>query len=707
MIGVMGRAEALAAVALVVAARQEPLGALRRLALEDPALRTLAAVADRCAAGASLPNALAACRLLGRSDAVRLAGLPPATLAAELKRLAQRAAWPPAGETLARWFPLWAVLAATVPSLVIGAAVALVGGSLYGGVWHSLGLASPTHGPALWWFAQFAVAAVAALMAAGGWWVLRRIPLVRRLTSFSRRLDKAAAAVELMCAVRAGHDARLQLAAWARLSGDAAAVQRATAKSGGDITATLTELGVLPRAPDGRVDWDTALAEADQIRTRSAVALTPWLISVLVLAGLHGFMTWGIEPLQTAFAWLFSGFPPQTVVSVLGAGVIRVLDNAGAAVIAAHLLLLLGWLGRWLIGPAQDWPLVADRMARAIERREDLDHVLRGLRLVVDKPMRRRLTTALALRNPHPGSRLVAAGVVPHTQTAALAVADGADLPTLLRSASEMTNDHGLRAAASNATALMALALLLALIQFYLLVGVLPKFQMMLFLFDQDYHTIYQLGLWATRIAALTLGLAFIVSVFAAWGRRRGWWIACGGWARLARGLVLRRLLASGADEATLARSIGALAPRRATLLDAAAQRGDLPGVLAAAGWPVTSPAALDRAVVADLIARDRRRARFALIARLTLPFLVALPMGMSSIAVTLTLSQLTRAQVGLAAGHPNGSASMNGGSPGMALIFWWTRRCEAQGDAVVEELRFNALPVKPPEKPLPPSSKP
>ena len=704
MIG-MGRAEALAAVALVVGARQEPLAAFRRLAAEDPALAVLGTLAQRCANGVSLPDALVAGRLLTRSEAVRLGGLPQLTMADELTRLAQRAAWPPTGEVLARWLPLWAVLAATIPSLVIGAVVAVVGGALYGGIWHSLGLAPPTHGPALWWLAQLAVVVIAVLVVAGGWWLLRRTPLLRRLTVFSRSLEKAAAVAGLVRGARVGLNDRSALNAWGRRSGDPAAVRDALAASGGDITATLMTLGVVPRGLDGRPDWDTALAETDRVRTRAAQSLAPGLIAVLVLTGLYGFMTWKMEPLRPHSNWMYGLSSTLTVTDVIGTQAVAMLKNAGSAVLAAHVMLMFGWLWRWLCGPARDWPMVADRVARALERREEMDQVLRGLRLAVDGPMRRRLAVALELTSEtHPGSRLAQAGVIPRAQSQALSAADITDLPTLLRSASQMPDDHGLRAEAGQATVLLTLALFLALVQMYLLVGVIPKFQSMFFHLEGNFRDITELSQWAARVSAITLVVAIMAGVLVPWGYRRGWWAAAGGWARLARGLVLRRMLAAGADEAALARAVAVLAPRRAARLTSAAQLGDLPGVLAAAGWPVRSPAELDQALAADLIRGDRRRARLALTVRLLLPFLVGLPVCLSAMAISLAMTRLTHAQIALVNGHPDGSHALSGGTPGMALIFWWVSRCEAEGEAAVERARADALPLKPPPQSPPPS---
>ncbi len=203
-IGKMGRAEALAAVALVIGARQEPVAALRRMAAEDPALSVLGILAQRCADGQALPDALVASGLLARGDAARLSGLSPALMADELTRLAQRTVQVPTGEVLARWLPLWALLAATVPSLLLGVVVAVIGGALYGGIWHTLGMRSPTHGPAIWWFVQLAEVAIAALIVAGLWSLLRMIPYVRRITIFSMRLEKSVAVAELVRSARAG-----------------------------------------------------------------------------------------------------------------------------------------------------------------------------------------------------------------------------------------------------------------------------------------------------------------------------------------------------------------------------------------------------------------------------------------------------------------------------------------------------------------------
>ena len=692
----MGRAEALAAVALVIGARQEPVAALRRMAAEDPALSVLGALAQRCADGLALPDALVASGLLARGDAARLTGLSPALMADELTRLAQRTVQVSTGEVLARWLPLWALLAATIPSLLLGAVVAVIGGALYGGIWHTLGMRSPTHGPAIWWGVQVAEVAIAALIVGGLWSLLRMIPYVRRITVFSMRLEKAVAVAELVRSARAGINSLPHFTAWAQRSGDPVAVRAALAACGGDVTATLMKLGVVSATTDGRPDWDRAIAETAHHRLHAAQMLAPWLFAVTIFAGLNGFMSWEVEPINLIwnfYSWSAS-LPSQ--ISVMVSQIFSWLKIAGGAVLVAHVFLCFGWLMRWLSGPASDVQMVADRMARALDRRFDFDQILIGLRLTVEGPMRRRIDAALALTDEtHPGARLVKAGIIPQVQAQALSTAEGADLSALLRSMSQSPNDYGLGAASSHAKCMLLIAVGLMMVQFYLFVGVIPKFKTMFDSLSMNYSGLMQLAEWAVGLSMTMLILAVVGSVVVTWGNRRGWWIAGGSWSRLANGLVLRRMLAVGADEAALARSLSAISPRLSVRLASAAERGDLPGLCAVAGWSVRSPAELEQALAAELIRRDRRRARLALTARLLLPFLVSLPVSLTTVCICLTLGRIRDAQIQMAASH-SGGGNFNGGTASMALMHWWSLRCEAQGDAVVEQIRAEAQ-SKPP----------
>ena len=699
-IGKMGRAEALAAVALVIGARQEPVAALRRMAAEDPALSVLGALAQRCAAGMALPDALVASGLLAHAEAVHLSGLPPALMADELTRLAQRTVHVPTGEVLARWLPLWALLAATIPSLLLGAVVAVIGGALYGGIWHTLGMRSPTHGPAIWWGVQVAEVVTAALIVAGLWSLLRMIPYVRRITVFSMRLEKAVAVAELVRSARAGINSLPLFTAWAQRSGDPAAIRAALAACGGDVTATLMKLGVVSATVDGRPDWDRAIAETAHHRLHAAQTLAPWLLAITIFAGVYGFMSWEVDPVkgllnlffgfETLFYWV--GNQPSQF-KVITAQIFALIQMAGCAVLIAHMFLGFGWLMRWLSGPASDVQMVADRMARALDRRFDFDQILTGLRLTVEGPMRRRINAALALTDEtHPGARLVKAGIIPQVQAQALSTAEGADLPALLRSMSQSPNDYGLRAASSHAKCMLLIAVGLMMVQFYLFVGVIPKFKIMFDYMNMNYAGHMQLAEWAVGLSMTMLILAAVGSAVVTWGNRRGWWIAGGSWSRLANGLVLRRMLAVGADEAALARSLSAISPGLSVRLASAAERGDLPELCAVAGWSVRSPAELEQALAAELIRRDRRRARLALTARLLLPFLVSLPVSLTAVCISLTLGRIRDAQIQMAASH-SGGGNFNGGTASMAMIHWWSLRCEAQGDAVVEHIRAGAQP--------------
>jgi hypothetical protein len=153
-------------------------------------------------------------------------------------------------------------------------------------------------------------------------------------------------------------------------------------------------------------------------------------------------------------------------------------------------------------------------------------------------------------------------------------------------------------------------------------------------------------------------------------------------------------MLAAGASESSLATAIGAITPRLTIGLAAAAQRGDLPGVLDEAGWPVASPAALERAIAADLLRRDRRKARLALGCRLVMPFIAGLPVCLIAMAVTMCLSSINRGLIDQASAHRNGTTTFQGGAtPGMALLYWWGTYYDAQADAAVQRVHDDIHP--------------
>jgi len=291
----LGRAECLAAVALAVGARQDLTTALRRLASEDTSLRRLEALARRCESGEALPAALLACRLIGREDVATLTNLPPAVLAEELSRLAQSQAAPLAGEVLARWFPLWVVLAATVPSLIIGAVVAIMTGSLYGGLRATLGLAPAVHASGAYWLLQVATVLAAAGIAVGAWRLLGTTPWLGRITCFSSRLERASLANRLLRSVRQGRNrehSRALFAAWADQCGDRWAAWEALEHSGGDVASALIQIGLLPRRQDGQPDWEVALAEAELVHRQAAASVVPWLSAVLMVMAVWSFVVW-------------------------------------------------------------------------------------------------------------------------------------------------------------------------------------------------------------------------------------------------------------------------------------------------------------------------------------------------------------------------------------------------------------------------------
>lgn len=344
---------------------------------------------------------------------------------------------------------------------------------------------------------------------------------------------------------------------------------------------------------------------------------------------------------------------------------VLIVLGAGAVAIAA-LLLIPAWLIGRIAGAARDWPLVADRVAGALERREPLDEALGNLWLMVGGAMRARLDEAMSLEEPSPGRRLVTAGVVPAAQAGAIAAAAPEDLPTLLRLSARDQGDAALRRLRGYATAML---LVVALFTVWQLSWSEPVLRMCHYLaphapgMDQAVILITASKWIAIGIAGTGLALALLW----AFGRRLGWWEAVAGWGRLARALVLRRLLAAGVREGACAEHLASLSPHRRARLIAAGERGDLPGLLAAAGWLVATPEALDRAFAAELERRRRRGARGVLLASLLLPLCIAVPVGLAGGGVMLVMTT-AQAPITEVAGRSQAGVV---GTPSQALLHW------------------------------------
>jgi hypothetical protein len=720
----VGRSEALAAVALAVGARRELPGTLNLLAREDRSLRRLKGVAKRCSAGLPLTTALRKSGLIRRADAARLQDAPPEILAEELSALAERRTRILFGEWLSARLPLWGGLVATVPSLALGAVVALMSQSLYGGIWQTLTATATPRGDARWWITQACVVAAVTIVIALLWSLLRVIPGVRGMTIFSRDLARAHAAVRLLRAARAGSSARVLrrlTRRWAWLSSDVAVVKQAVSDAGGDTTTALMLLGVIPRRADGRPDWHVALAEAERTRMRSAAELTPWLALTLIIAGLLGFFIWGEGPVASGIVGEFLyvleysrllddkpvrmigiGFMPEEIATAVRVGCL-VLLNALAAVIMTHAINFLRWLFRCLIGKSLDWPIVADRVARALDRREDLDATLHALRYCVRRPMRWCLDLALSHREPLPGRRLSESGVVPKAQSTAIECCDTADLPALLRATIQQPEDHGSGIVIRQGIMIVIVAGMVYYLQWMFLANVMRRMEQIMrsLKIDDPWAATSRFMLKiAGIIIAVALVVALIATVVHLIGKRFGWWVALGGWARIARALVLRRLLGQGKSEVELARALRAISPQLPQSLEKSAEAGDVRGVFAAAGWPVGSVAELDRALARHLIARDRRRLRLAVCARVALPLILAVPVGLCAAGITLSLMLIQGEWVKIIRNSP-GSPSAHVGTPAMLLMFWGSQRAQEEADKAIDAMReAGQLPILPADKP-------
>lgn len=341
--------------------------------------------------------------------------------------------------------------------------------------------------------------------------------------------------------------------------------------------------------------------------------------------------------------------------------------GAGAALLAVLVQVPL-WLLARLSGPARDWPLLADRLARALERREALDEALGSLWLQVGAATRERIDLALTSEETAPGRRLVAAGLVPAAQAAAIAAAPAADLPALLRLSAHERGDEGILRLRSQ---MVALALALVLFTAWQLSWCGPMLRLCRHLLSLP-GTGRDLSTGTALIEAsqaVAIGLCAVAAAAAglwALGRRRGWWERLAGWDALARALMLRRLLAAGERESACATALAAVWPRLAARLHAAGARGDLGGLLAAAGWRADSPAGLERAIGRDLDRRRRRGARLVLLAALLLPAAIAAPVGLAGGGIMLAVTS-TQAPLNAIASRGLGGV---GGSLSMAYLW-------------------------------------
>jgi hypothetical protein len=652
----MRAAGPLAAVALVVEARAEPIATLGRLMTEDPFLRGLEPVIAALKAGQPLPEALRRAGLLSRTQAKHLRDCPPEDLAESLGRLAQEAAIPSSGAALLRWFPLWALLVATVPSLVIGLIVALAGGGLFKGVLPTFepNLRPPHPGEA-WLLQAGVVAGFAALVAAVGalvpllWGLWRFLPL-------DRPTARATALIDLLQRVRYGRSGGRAWHRWTWFSGLGTDARRALHQMAGDHRAAVLHLGLVPFAADGQPDWGAAIAEAEDARRSALSRMRPLALGVLICVGILGLMSWDSQSdLMMIIVWEFDA-------------AIRVIQHTGVL-----LLLLVGgstlllWMISWLlrltellvVGAAADWPLVAERVARAIERREELTRTLRHLQAWTGWAMTRRLTAARLSEEPHPGRRLVEARVAPHSLGPVLATCPVEALPTVLRASvaerdALVTHGIGSQAMASFVTLVLLFGVLVPM-------AIHQRNELM-------FNGATELRWLTWMVMATTTVTVLFVAAFLLRGlaRRWSWDLRWTGHRRLAEGLRLRQGLALGLPEADLGPG------------------GDLPTILHRAGWSARTLQDLDRALARDLFARRVSAHRRTVILSLVLPVIVSIPIGLTGAAfMSLTTGVPLKS---LGRGEP---APLGGGS----LVMWTLQQ---QLDLAEQRARLMGAPETP-----------
>ncbi len=370
----------------------------------------------------------------------------------------------------------------------------------------------------------------------------------------------------------------------------------------------------------------------------------------------------------------------------------QALIIAAVALALGYLLGLARWAMRWLRGPAADWPLVADRVARGMELREDLDTALDGLRMWVHPVTRARLDVALedGDAGAHPGAWLALSGVIPRSQRKAFARADPQHLAALLRSVAHRPQTSLLDQALSQAAVVALLAMFAALSQSTWMYW-WQKFMRFSPMIQDEARLPAELLWWGSH-SAVSLAMALICALLlAAYLQRLGWTVGNLGWRRIASGLVLRRLLASRCDERQMATALVPLLPRREQALAAAASRGDAAGVLAAAGWPDATPSTLDQRLALAVARQERRLARLSVAARIALPVLLAIPIALSSAGVMLAFAKLDRAMLRTI---PLQDGGCSGGTVASALLYWWCVRDEHAGDEAVRELKALRAPL-------------
>jgi hypothetical protein len=689
MIG-MGRGELLSAVALVVASRQEPSQALRDLAEHDPALRRLSPVATAVGLGWSLPAALRDAGLINAATASHLAGLPPERTAAHLRRLASEDTGRPSPGLLARWFPVWAVLAAVLPSLLLMSVVCLMSGADFPGLYVLFTGRPPRGGMTehllmqAWLLLPILMACVAAV-----WWGLGRMPWVHLITAIDPASERARLTAVLIEDARSGrHDWETTARRWRWLTGTPGRIRQHLQLCGHDLGLALASLGHVPPDRDGRRDWQAADDEARGALHRAQAAGNAWLSAILIAMAITGFFVLSTHPLglgigrilfhiswriTRSHGWI-DWFPVQFAIMALSAALV--------AVMAAWLVQVGRWCFVQLRGPGPDWPVVADRLARALDRREPLPSVVAGLTMQVGWPMRRRLDRLATVLHsePHLGRALLAARVAPRGMAASLATATSQDLPAALIVAGP------LRSAGSQVLAVwLPTAAVVAGVIVYIQTRVQPHFLSMLL--KTHVHADTAGIATANLLALVTLLVAVpVILLVLVLIDRLG--LRHIGWRRRWRGLLLRESLARKDGERAIAARLASTWRRPPARLLAAGEAGDLAAIARCCGWRARTAADLDRALNTDTIRRERRRSLRAVLAQLVLPLLTAGPVGLAAASVMLSMGAMLRGQIDTA--HPHGLASGGG---------WMTWIMHAELDAHERRLELlrTATPVEAP----------